>query len=158
MPVAAEPARPEDADAIADCVTAAYEFYIERMGKPPGPMLDDYSDVVARHQVWVVRAPDGADGPGPIDGVLVLIPEANEMLLDNIAVRPRAQGTGIGRLLLELADSEAARQGYAALRLYTHVSMTENITLYRRLGWQITGRGTQAGYERVFMHKAVPTV
>lgn len=152
-PASAERATPEDAAAIAACVTAAYEPYIERMGKPPGPMLDDYAAVVARHQVWVVRGPVESEERDRIDGVLVLIPEAHEMLLDNIAVRPEAQGGGIGRLLLELADAEAARQGYAALRLYTHVTMTENVALYRKLGWQVTGQGVQAGYERVYMRK-----
>lgn len=155
MTATVEPARPEDATAIAACVSAAYEHYIARMGKPPGPMLEDYAEVVARHQVWVVRGPDGTAAADRIDGVLVLIPEAREMLLDNIAVRPQAQGTGIGRLLLELADGEARRQGYTALRLYTHVSMTENVALYQKLGWRITGQGTQAGYERVFMRKTV---
>ena len=52
-----EPARALIADAghIADCVGAAYAHYVPRMGKPPGPMLADYADVVSRHQVWLVR-------------------------------------------------------------------------------------------------------
>jgi len=29
-----QPARGEDATAIAECVTAAYEIYTERLGKP----------------------------------------------------------------------------------------------------------------------------
>jgi hypothetical protein len=39
------------------------------------------------------------------------------------------------------------------LRLYTHERMTENIALYSRLGFVATGRGRQAGYDRVFMTK-----
>ena len=33
--------------------------------------------------------------------------------------------------------------------------MTENIALYRRLGFVETGRGREAGYDRVFMTKRV---
>ena len=145
-----EPARALIADAghIADCVGAAYAHYVPRMGKPPGPMLADYADVVSRHQVWLVRGADAG-----VDGVLVLIPQDGHLLLDNIAVHPRRQGSGLGRQLLGLADTEARRQGFAELRLYTHVSMTENVALYRKLGWQVTGQGVQDGYERAFMRK-----
>jgi hypothetical protein len=32
-----------DVPAIADIVDQAYQHYIARIGKPPGPMLDDYT-------------------------------------------------------------------------------------------------------------------
>ena len=143
-------AEPQDADGLAQCVTAAYEIYIPRMGgQPPGPMLADYAEVIAQHQVWV------AEADGVIIGGLVLMPYEDYILLDNIAVHPNHQGQGVGRALLELADAEAMLQGYGELRLYTHVTMTENIALYTRLGWVETHRGEQDGYERVFMRKAL---
>ena len=43
-------ARPEDADAIRQLVLDAYDHYIARMGKPPGPMLDDYDRRIADGQ------------------------------------------------------------------------------------------------------------
>lgn len=36
------PAKPQDAPGIAACVCEAYVHYIERIGKQPGPMLEDY--------------------------------------------------------------------------------------------------------------------
>lgn len=141
------PARPQDADGFAQCVAAAYRVYIPRMGQPPGPMLADYAEEIARHQVWV------AEVNGEIIGGLVLIPYDDHLLLDNIAVHPTYQGQGVGHTLLELADAEAMLQGYSELRLYTHVMMTENIALYTRMGWIETHRGEQNGYERVFMRK-----
>ena len=42
------PAQTEDAVAIAACVCEAYVHYIERIGKQPGPTLEDYSAVI-RH-------------------------------------------------------------------------------------------------------------
>ncbi len=140
-------AAPQDAAALLHCVHEAYRQYIPRMGKPPGPMLADYAEEIAHHQVWV------AEAQGQILGGLVLVPQADYMLLDNIAVHPAHQGKGVGRALLDLADTEASAQGYRELRLYTHETMTENIALYTRLGWIETHRGEQAGYQRVFMHK-----
>ena len=144
------PAKAKDIDAIRACVDAAYRHYIARIGKPPGPMLDDYAARVAAGQVWV------AEVAGTVRGILVLIPADGYLLLDNIAVHPEAQGQGVGGRLLAIADAEAARRGYPELRLYTHVKMTENVELYRHLGWEETGRGEQDGYERVFFRRPVP--
>ncbi len=145
------PAKARDAEGLAQCVAAAYDIYIPRMGgQRPGPMLADYTQEIEQHQVWV------AEANGEIIGGLVLIPYADYMLLDNIAVHPNHQGQGVGQALLELADAEAMLQGYGELRLYTHITMTENIALYTRIGWIETHRGEQDGYERVFMRKALP--
>jgi hypothetical protein len=36
----------DDVEAVAACVGDAYRHYIERIGKPPGPMLEDYAEVI----------------------------------------------------------------------------------------------------------------
>ncbi len=141
------PAAPRDAPDIAEIVANAYRYYIPRIGKPPGPMLDDYTAHVADGVVWVIEF-----GP-EIAGILVLLPRPDHMLLDNIAVAPDRQGQGLGRRLLAFAEDEAARRGYPEVRLYTHVTMVENQRLYASIGYEETGRGVQAGYERVFMRK-----
>jgi ribosomal protein S18 acetylase RimI-like enzyme len=110
-------------------------------------MLDDHAARVSAGVVWVIEDGDG------ISGVLVLLPEADHLLLDNIAVAPARQGTGLGRRLLSFAEAEAVRRGYTEIRLYTNVLMTENQRLYAAIGYEETGRFTDAGYERVFMRK-----
>jgi hypothetical protein len=52
----------------------------------------------------------------------------------------------------ESAD-EALRRGYREIRLYTHETMVENQRLYAAIGYEETGRGSEAGYNRVFMRK-----
>jgi hypothetical protein len=42
-----------DVSAITEIVDQAYRHYIARMGKPPGPMLDDYAARVLEGVVWV---------------------------------------------------------------------------------------------------------
>jgi len=141
------PAQPEEADAIRDIVHAAYRHYIARIGKPPGPMLDDYARRVADEQAWVLEDADR------IIGVLVLEQSDEGFLLDNIAVAPQAQGGGHGRTLIAFAEAEGRRRGYGEIRLYTHALMTENQALYRRLGFVETGRVTEKGFDRVYMTK-----
>lgn len=137
-----------DVDAVRQLVHDAYRHYIARLGKPPGPMLDDYALLIAEEQVWVLE-----DG-GALTGVLVLKnAEGGALLLDNIAVAPTAQGKGYGRELVAFAEAEARRRGNIQVRLYTHVLMTENLALYERLGFRETGRVTEKGYERVYMAK-----
>jgi ribosomal protein S18 acetylase RimI-like enzyme len=144
------PASIVDLAAVERIVHDAYVKYVERIGKRPGPMLDDYSARISEGAVWVI----GEDST--IIGVLVLLPKTNYLLLDNIAVAPAHQGLGFGRRLLEFAEAEATRQGYAEIRLYTHESMTENQKFYAAIGYQETGRGTEGGYNRVFMSKPLP--
>ena len=136
-----------DVPAIAQIVDHAYRHYIARMGKPPGPMLEDYTARVSEGVVWVVE--EGA----VIAAMIVLVPGPNYLLLDNIAVSPNRQGVGLGRRLLAFAETEALRRGYRAIRLYTHQTMVENQRLYTSIGYEETGRGTEAGYDRVFMRK-----
>ena len=143
------PAQVENAAAISECVAAAYRHYIARIGKPPWPMLDDYTAVIQQHLVFIL-----VDGMRII-GVLVLIRQDKNLLLDNVAVHPEYQGRGLGRELVALAEEEAQRLGYTAVTLYTNERMTENIEIYKKLGYTETERKTERGCQRVYMRKSV---
>ena len=52
---ALRPAEQEDAAGVAACVCEAYVHYIERIGKQPGPMLEDYSDVIQQQECFRPR-------------------------------------------------------------------------------------------------------
>lgn len=151
MKVKIRKAKSTDVDGIQQCVEKAYRHYVDRIGKPPGPMLDDYNKVIEQHQVYIAETQ-------AIIGLLVLIPSQNGMLLDNVAVDPDCQGQGIGRRLIRLAECMAARNGFDHLDLYTHELMTENIAMYQQLGYKVTGRRTEQGYRRVYMQKTLSPV
>ena len=138
-----------DVEAITELVRAAYSPYIAHIGKPPAPMLDDYRQVVAQAEVHVALQAER------IAGVLVLEREGDEMLLANIAVLPACKGQGIGKLLMQFCESRSRQVGCSAVRLYTHERMTENIEIYRRLGYAETHRAEEQGFSRVFMRKAL---
>lgn len=142
-------ARKGEEDAIHALVCHAYAMYVARMGREPGPMLDDYGARVAEGSAYVLEC-DGA-----IRGVLVLLDFPDYLLLDNVAIDPACQGLGLGRVLIAFAEAEAPRRGYSEIRLYTHECMTENIALYPRLGYEESHRVTEKGYARVYMRKKV---
>lgn len=140
-------ARAGEADAVRALVQAAYSHYIQRIGKPPGPMSDDYAKRISAGQNWVLEE------AGQIVGILVLEETPAGFLLDNIAIVPDGQGKGFGRALMEFAETEARRRGFGAIYLYTHALMHENIALYRRAGYEETHRVSEKGFDRVYMAK-----
>jgi GNAT superfamily N-acetyltransferase len=142
-------ASPADTAALRAVAIAAYEHYTPRIGRPPAPMMADYAAAVHDNETWV--AAEGA----VILAFIVLIPRADHLLLDNLAVLPSAQGRGIGSRLLELAEDQARSRGLGEVRLYTNEVMTENLTYYSSRGYTETHRGEQDGYRRVFFRKPV---
>jgi len=141
------PATAADAKAIARCVHAAYSHYVARIGGPPGPMLDDYRQVVRDHRVWAIES------GGEVVGAVVLMEKGDTLLLDNVAVMPSRQGEGLGRRLIRRAEAEARRLGYDSLDLYTHERMTENLAMYARNGYVEIERRVERGFPRVYMRK-----
>jgi ribosomal protein S18 acetylase RimI-like enzyme len=146
---ALRPAEPEDAPGVAACVCEAYVHYIERIGKQPGPMLEDYSEVIKQSQVNVATA------GGRVVGAIVLQRTAEGFYVDNVAVRSSTKGMGVGRQLLELAEAEARRHGYDSIYLATHELMVENRALYVRIGYVEYDHRVVTGYPRVFFRKAL---
>jgi GNAT superfamily N-acetyltransferase len=141
------PASAADEAAARACVDAAFQMYIERIGKPPGPMLLDYAAEIAAGHVWV------AEADGQLVGTLVQFETEDGFHIDTVAAHPDVQGTGVGRALLVHAEDEARRRGYDSLYLCTNEKMTENQIFYPRIGYVETGRRIEDGYERVFYRK-----
>ena len=80
-----------DVPAIREVVRQAYSVYIPRMGRAPGPMLDDYEQLVRDGQVRVVER------TGEVVGLLVLIPEPGHCFSTTwpFIRRRRARGSGV---------------------------------------------------------------
>lgn len=77
-----------DAAPFAASVMAACDRRIPVIGTKPGPMPEDYDEVVAKHRVYV------ADVDVRVVGV---VPAATDegLLLENIAVHPAFAGRGV---------------------------------------------------------------
>lgn len=136
----------DDAKDLKNCMDLAYTKYLDRLkGKRLPPMEVDYGEEISYFPVWV------AESGKEIVGGLILMFGDNYTTIANVAVRPDFQGIGLGRRLMDLAESEAKRRGYLEIRLATHVLLTENISFYHHLGWSEICRDDT----RVYMRKNI---
>lgn len=131
-------------------VRSAYEQHVPRIGREPAPMTADYDGVVRSGRSLLAKT--GSE----LVGLVVTAVEEDALLIENLAVLPRSQGSGVGSLLLQKAEDLAREAGLSEVRLYTNEAMTENITFYRGRGFVETGRAVHAGYRRVFFSKTLP--
>jgi ribosomal protein S18 acetylase RimI-like enzyme len=140
-------ATPADLPAVREVVRAAYARYLDRMDRPPAPMLAGYAAEVESGRLWVTG--------DPVAGLIELsvTKPGGSLHVANVAVHPSAQGTGLGRRLMEFAEQQARQRGLDRLDLYTNEVMTENQAIYARLGYRETARRTEDGYRRVYLQK-----
>jgi ribosomal protein S18 acetylase RimI-like enzyme len=120
-----------DAPAIRALTREAYAKWVPLIGREPKPMTADYAEVVRRHRIDLLH----------LDGVLAAlietIAEADHLLIENVAVSPAFQGRGFSRKLMAHAEQIAASSGFGEIRLYTNKLFTQNIELYRKLGYRV---------------------
>jgi ribosomal protein S18 acetylase RimI-like enzyme len=143
------PATVADVPRLTELVQAAYGRYLERLGGPPRPMTDDYADVLRSYRVTV------AERSGEIVGLIVLGVSDEGFVVDNVAVDPSHQGSGVGRALLEHAEVAARRAGFDSIYLYTHERMTENLALYSRIGYVEYDRRLHGEASLVYLRKTL---
>jgi ribosomal protein S18 acetylase RimI-like enzyme len=137
-----------DLDEIHAIIQAAYAKYLSQMPKPPAPVLRDYTPYIEQGAVWVTGQ--------PIAGLISLTPTGDSLLIENIAVHPAAQGTGLGTTLMRFAEQQARQRHLPRLTLYTHEVMTENQAIYAHLGYREIERRSEDGYRRIYMEKVLP--
>src|SRR5216683_6072127 len=124
----------DDVARIGAIARAAYAKYVPRIRREPAPMLADFAAEIAADHVVVIET------AGMVAGYMVAWCETDAYFIDNIAVEPLRQGQGLGRQLVDHAVCEARRLRLPALRLYTNVAMTENLSMYDHLGFVETRR------------------
>jgi N-acetylglutamate synthase-like GNAT family acetyltransferase len=142
-------AEASDVPALADLAREAYEIYVPRIGRAPAPVNADYAEAVRTGLTWA------AVRDGVIVGLLVLVVLPDHLLLENVAVLPSAQGSGVGARLLAFAEEQARELGREKIRLYTNEAMTENLVYYPKHGYVETHRAEQDGFRRVFFEKRI---
>ena len=64
----------------------------------------------------------------------------DRFLLDGLCVEATARSRGLGAALLEAICAEAKSRGYTAVRLDVIDTNWRAIALYKRAGFQVTGR------------------
>jgi len=131
-------ARAGDAGAIGQLTRAAYAPWAALIGREPLPMGFDHGAMIRDHLV------DGLWRGGALLAVIEMIVRESDLLIENIAVAPTEQGTGLGGRLLGHAETTARSLGRHVVRLYTNSLFASNIALYRRRGYHTERQQTVA--------------
>ncbi|WP_412509763.1 GNAT family N-acetyltransferase [Roseovarius sp. SYSU LYC5161] len=100
--------------------------------------------------VYVAVGPDNN-----LLGFVVFYEDQGNIMLENLAVFPDAAGRGVGKELIRFCETEARQRGVRTVRLYTNEKMTENLSIYPRLGYVDTGRHFEDGFDRVYFEKPI---
>ena len=66
-----------DLETVEKIVNAAYSVYVDRIGKKPAPMLDDYRNLIQKQLVHVIEEGN------VVRGIIVLVPMDDYMLVEN---------------------------------------------------------------------------
>jgi ribosomal protein S18 acetylase RimI-like enzyme len=140
-------ATPAEAGAVRALTRQAYAKWVPLIGREPKPMQADYEKAVREHRIDLAYVDE------TMAGLIEIIAGPDHLLIENVAVAPSWQGRGIGRALMAHAERLAGAMGYAELRLYTNQRFTENIALYRKLGYRIDREETLAVGVAVHMSK-----
>jgi ribosomal protein S18 acetylase RimI-like enzyme len=119
------------------------------MGRKPAPMVADFAAQIADGEVYIAT-----DDHGVFQGFIVFYAEDGHILLENVAVLPRAAGRGVGKALIGFCE-DAARQRGLNVHLYTNEKMTENLSIYPKLGYVEVARRTEDGFNRVYFVKTL---
>lgn len=168
-----------DCIAVAGCAEAAYQMYIERIGKPPAPMVADFRSQIAEGKVYVLEQYPLSQEQ-PLLGFVVCFKsnarhaesvrsttrenkgtkkdncaKAQTYFLENIAVNPHSQRAGHGNRLIKHVFALATDNNCSAVELYTNEMMTENIAWYKKLGFSEINRVFEDGFNRVYMRLAL---
>jgi ribosomal protein S18 acetylase RimI-like enzyme len=138
-----------DAPAIRALAREAYAKWVPLIGREPKPMTADYAEAVRGHRIDLLHL------EGALAALIETIAEADHLLIDNVAVSPAFQGRGLGRKLMAHAEQIAVSSGFGEIRLYTNKLFTQNIELYRRLGYRIDRDEVLTIGVAVHMSKAV---
>lgn len=136
---------------IRECAEKAYARYIPLIGRKPAPMTADYRSQIAAGNVFIAVDEEN----DAFKGFITFYPEANYILLENVAVLPEAAGQGVGKALIGFCENMARERGFTAIRLYTNEKMTENLFIYPRLGYVENERRTEDGFNRVYFEKII---
>ena len=102
-----------DAKAVLALTRIAYSESVPLVGREPKPMTANYERAVAEHII------DLWEENEELLALIEMIPEANFLLIENIAVRPDQQGRGIGKRLLYHAEQLAFSMSFDNVQLYS---------------------------------------
>ena len=132
---------PSDADAISEVLRAAFTPFKDGCTagafKAITPTADEIRERYNEGPIWVAIRGD------QIVGTVSTVPEPEWLYIRSMAVRPGAQGGGIGYRLLDAVEKYGIENGFNRLFLYTSDFLVGALQFYERCGF-VRGKATLA--------------
>ena len=135
----------KDYDAVHKLLTSAFAYMQNRID-PPSSMnrldIEKLREKVQTEHLLVALSEE------KLVGCVFLKPAAQAWYLGKLAVDDKMRGQGIGRVLLEKAESVCFENSGHAIELEVRIELTENHRFFKKHGFVLSGENSHAGYDR----------
>jgi GNAT superfamily N-acetyltransferase len=152
-------ARPGEIIEVIRVIRAAFTPYVRALGRDfPAEGSPQFAERWAQVTAELERGDIFvALEDGRIVGAARTKPQEKDLYIDQLAVDPARQGTGVGSWMLQRIDEVARTRHLGGLSLNTAEMAVANVRLYQRHGFEIVRRGPpdhgMDAHPRVFMEK-----
>jgi GNAT superfamily N-acetyltransferase len=135
---------PERAEEIRWICLSAFRSQ-RHLDPAPGAFRETLQDV--RAELAAGGAAIAELGGRPVGALRWAITANGELAVHRLGVTEGHQGSGIGRALMEWAESEGRRRGCDAVAVGVRVGVPGALAFYRRLGFEIVSEERHDGYD-----------
>ena len=140
---------------LLDLVLASFAYMEGRIDPPSSAIRLTVESLAEKAKAEIAYA---VENDGRLAGCIFLRPETDCLYVGKLAVLPSAQGKGIGRRLLDIAEKTACDLGLPALRLETRIELVGNHSTFAAWGFAKTAEKSHPGFVRatfIEMRKAL---
>ncbi len=134
-------AKPEDVDPIYALLDAAFSPYKDQYP------IDAYNSTVASKEVLTQRIPSEEEwiyvvtiDEAIVGTVSLHIKDGDNLYFYTMAVDPKFQGRGIGKILFNKLDQMAQLHGCSVISLETSDPLQTTHVIYEKMGYKRTGK------------------
>lgn len=131
---------------LLDLILVSFAYMEGRIDPPSSATRLTMESLAEKAKAEIVYA---IENKGQLTGCIFLRPEKDCLYVGKLAVLPSAQGKGIGRRLLEIAEETARELGLQALRLETRIELLGNHATFAAWGFEKTAEKSHPGFTRV---------
>ncbi|MBB3655760.1 N-acetylglutamate synthase-like GNAT family acetyltransferase [Rhizobium sp. BK650] len=131
---------------LLNLILASFAYMEGRIDPPSSAIRLTAESLVEKTKAEIAYA---VENDGQLVGCIFLRPEPDCLYVGKLAVLPSAQGKGIGRRLLAVAEETARDLSLPALRLETRIELIGNHATFTAWGFAKTAERSHPGFARV---------
>ncbi|PZM15212.1 GNAT family N-acetyltransferase [Rhizobium tubonense] len=132
-------------DALLDLIVASFAYMNDLIDPPSSALALTPQSLKQKAEVEIGYV--ALEGEAMI-GCIFCRPEDQCLYIGKLAVLPVAQGRGIGKQMLTLAEEMARERSLPELRLETRIELTGNHAVFTTWGFRKTAENSHPGFDR----------